>query len=72
MDGFDVVRHVRQRKPRIPAIVWTAQGSDQTRQTALDAGAVGYLPKPFTLAELCSAVDRALPQTPGTDGKTPG
>jgi CheY-like chemotaxis protein len=72
MDGFDVVRHARQRDPRISAIVWTAQGSDQARQMALDAGAVGYLPKPFTLVELRTAVDRALAQGPGTDGTTPG
>jgi DNA-binding response OmpR family regulator len=72
MDGFDVVRYARRREPRISAIVWTAQSSEQTRQTALDAGAVGYLPKPFTLAELRAAVDRALPQGRGTDGKTPG
>jgi CheY-like chemotaxis protein len=60
IDGFEVVRHLRQREPRIRTIVWTTHSSYQTRQAALKAGAVGYLPKPFALAELRRAVAGAL------------
>jgi DNA-binding response OmpR family regulator len=48
-------------------IVCTAQTSDRIRQQALEAGAAEYLPKPFTLAELRGAVDRALSQNPAAD-----
>jgi DNA-binding response OmpR family regulator len=60
LDGLDVVRHLRQREPRIPVIVCTALGSDGTRQEALDAGAIAYLTKPFALTDLRATVDRAL------------
>lgn len=60
IDGLDVVRHARLHAWRIPVIVWTAQGSDRVRQECLEAGAVEYLPKPFSLAELRAAVERAL------------
>ena len=59
-NGLDVVRHVRQRTPRIPVIVWTAYGSYRTREAAIQAGAGEYLGKPFALNELRSAVARAL------------
>ena len=54
------MRLVRQREPRIPAIVWTAHVSARIRQEAFDAGAVGYLAKPFSLDELRLVVDRIL------------
>jgi CheY-like chemotaxis protein len=68
MDGFGVVRHLREREPRIPAIVWTAHGSDHVRQEALDAGAVAYLPKPFPLAALRAAVERVVGQASDAAG----
>jgi len=71
LDGFAVVRHVRQQDPPIEVIVCTAQASDRIRQEALAAGATEYLLKPFTLTELRTAVDRALGQSqPGDGSKT--
>ncbi len=48
-------------------IVCTAQGSDRTRQEALEAGAVAYRLKPFSLTELRAAVEPALGQSRGAN-----
>jgi CheY-like chemotaxis protein len=63
INGLDVVRHARQLERWIPVILWTAHASDQVRHEALEAGAAGYLPKPFSLADLHTAVGRALGQS---------
>jgi CheY-like chemotaxis protein len=71
LDGLAVVRHVRQQVPPIAVIVCTAQASDRIKREALEAGAMEYLAKPFTLVELHAAVDRALGQNPAGDGYPP-
>jgi two-component system NtrC family response regulator len=63
ISGLDVVRHARQLERRIPVILCTAHASDQSREDALEAGAAAYLPKPFSLADLRKAIDRALSQS---------
>jgi DNA-binding response OmpR family regulator len=70
VSGLDVVRHARHLERRIPVILCTAHASDQTRQEALEAGAAAYLPKPFSLAELRAAIDRALGQVKLASGDT--
>jgi DNA-binding response OmpR family regulator len=65
-DGFAVIDHARRRDSRVAVIVCTAQVSDGVRREAMAAGVSEYLPKPFTLAQLRAAVDRALgPGPPG-------
>lgn len=55
-DGLEILAAVRQAKPRLPVIVLTALGEVEDRVMALDAGAVDYLVKPFSLAELAARV----------------
>jgi DNA-binding response OmpR family regulator len=59
MDGFQLLRRVRARKPGLPVLVLTARGSVEDRVRGLDLGADDYLVKPFALAELIARV-RAL------------
>lgn len=59
MDGFQVLRHLRQRKITLPVLILTARDSINDRVKGLDLGADGYLTKPFDLQELEARV-RAL------------
>jgi DNA-binding response OmpR family regulator len=54
--GLDILASVRQREPGLPVIVLTARGEVEDRVAGLDAGAVDYLVKPFSLAELLARV----------------
>jgi DNA-binding response OmpR family regulator len=59
-DGLDVVRAARAAAPPVPVIVVTGFPSDETRRTALGAGATAFLSKPFAAAALLAAVDASL------------
>lgn len=59
IDGFDVCRQLRQSDRWAPVIMVTARGDVADRVRGLDAGADDYLPKPFSLVELCARL-RAL------------
>ena len=57
--GLDVLREIRQQRPRLPVLVLTAKGTLEDRVAGLDAGADDYLAKPFAFAELSARI-RAL------------
>ncbi len=59
-DGLDVLASVRRSKPGLPVIVLTARGDVQDRVAGLEAGAVDYLVKPFSLAELVARIRAQL------------
>jgi len=58
--GLEILASVHQAKPSLPVIVLTARGEVEDRVMALDAGAVDYLVKPFSLAELAARVRAQL------------
>lgn len=58
--GLDVLASVRRAKPSVPVIVLTARGEIEDRVTGLDAGAVDYLVKPFSMVELVARVRAQL------------
>lgn len=67
--GMEVLAKLRDLKPELPVIVLTARGEIEDRVAGLDAGAVDYLVKPFSLAELLARVRaqlRAATQTSTT------
>ena len=51
-DGLEVLSAIRKARPGVPVIVLSARGELDDRVGGLDAGAVDYLVKPFSLAEL--------------------
>ena len=59
-DGLGVLASLRAAKPSMPVIVLTAKGEVEDRVAGLDAGAVDYLVKPFSLAELLARVRAQL------------
>jgi two-component system, OmpR family, copper resistance phosphate regulon response regulator CusR len=58
--GMDILASVRRARPTVPVIVLTARGEIEDRVGGLDAGAVDYLVKPFSLAELVARVRAQL------------
>ena len=59
LDGFEVVRRLREHRVTTPVLVLTARGELEDRVHGLDSGADDYLVKPFAFEEL-SARLRAL------------
>jgi DNA-binding response OmpR family regulator len=58
--GMEVLATLRAAKPEVPVIVLTAKGEVEDRVAGLDAGAVDYLVKPFSLAELSARIRAQL------------
>lgn len=64
MDGFTVLRRLRQEKQRLPVLMLTARGGLEDRVQGLESGADYYLPKPFELPELLACL-RAITRRGG-------
>ena len=58
MDGEAFLRRARELAPSLPVIVLT--GADSDERKFLEAGAFGYLLKPFRFGELEEIVGRAV------------
>ena len=59
INGFDIVKTLRQEKVYTPVILLTAKSDIKDRIHGLDMGADDYLPKPFDTGELLARL-RAL------------
>ena len=59
MDGFEMVRRMREKKVSVPVLMLTARDEVSNRVKGLDCGADDYLTKPFASEELLARV-RAL------------
>lgn len=58
MQGTDLVRFMQsdERLKQIPVIMMTAEQSPKLPSRSFEAGAVAFLPKPFTNAQLRSMI----------------
>lgn len=59
MNGIEVLKVVKRRKPKLPVLVFSMYAEDDYAMTAMEAGAVGYLPKDSAPEEILSAIRRA-------------
>ncbi len=59
MDGFDLLKKVKEKYSRIGVIVMTAFGDAYTVRDALLLGADEYITKPFKSFEIVMVVERA-------------
>lgn len=59
LDGFSVLRELREKNRQVPVIILTARDAEGDRVKGLDLGADDYMIKPFSLPELEARV-RAL------------
>ena len=60
MTGIDLHDVMLKQGPRLPVIFLTAFPDDRTEKRALQAGALGFLTKPFDAKTLVSLVDTAV------------
>ncbi len=58
--GLQILEAVRRAMPSLPVIVLTARGEIEDRVEGLEAGAVDYLVKPFSMVELAARVRAQL------------
>ncbi len=62
VDGLDVLKAIRQRRPELPVIVLTARHSVADKVRVLNAGANDYVTKPFAFEELLARIRASLRQ----------
>jgi DNA-binding NtrC family response regulator len=60
IDGMDVLRHIRETTPDVPAIMITGHATLDSAVDAMKAGAFHYIAKPFRLDEAREVVRSAL------------
>src|SRR4029079_3897323 len=63
LDGISLLKSLREMGVTVPIFIMTGYDSLQVAQDALNAGANGYLPKPFDLLHL----DRLVADACGSD-----
>jgi DNA-binding response OmpR family regulator len=67
--GLEVLGDIRAVHPALPVVILTARAEVEDRVNGLDAGAIDYLTKPFSLSELAARIRaqlRLVAQTPTT------
>jgi DNA-binding response OmpR family regulator len=67
LDGFEVLRTLRDRKDEVPVLLLTARGEETDRVKGLSLGADDYLVKPFSVLELMARVKAILRRTRPVD-----
>ncbi|MBE1302373.1 MAG: response regulator [Alteromonadaceae bacterium] len=65
LDGFELIRKVRQQKLTCPILLLTARDRWQEKVEGLDAGADDYLTKPFQEEELLARVNALIRRASG-------
>lgn len=62
LNGIDVIKKMRadSRLKSIPVLMVSTESEEDRIKQAMDAGAQGYLTKPFTPEQLTKAIRRAL------------
>jgi len=65
MDGLELQHRLSETGKRIPIVFITAHADEEQERRAIEAGAVGFLYKPFSLESLLQAVRSALGEQPG-------
>ncbi len=60
INGMEVIRQVKEKKPKTQVIVITGVGTQPIAEEALTLGAHDFLPKPFTDDQIKTAIDDVL------------
>jgi len=60
LNGFEVLQQVRVLQPELPVIMVSAYADSKAIKRATALGALAFLTKPVSLAELIEAVNNAL------------
>lgn len=60
VDGFEVLRFIKQNKPEIKVIMLTAYADVKNAIEALKLGASDFVSKPYDLEDILTSINRAL------------
>ena len=71
LDGFEIIRRIRGGGSRVPIIMITSFGTDQSAIEAARLGVADYLTKPVESAELVARVRRVLAEHAPTEPARP-
>jgi DNA-binding response OmpR family regulator len=64
VDGLEVLRRLREQRPRLPVVILSARGDIEDRVRGLDLGADDYVAKPFAIDELAARLRARLRPRP--------
>ncbi|MCB0751236.1 MAG: response regulator [Ignavibacteriae bacterium] len=59
-DGFELLHIIRQKRIQTPIVITTGFSTLENAVKALYEGAIGFIPKPFSVDELTSIIKRGL------------
>jgi DNA-binding response OmpR family regulator len=71
MDGYRVLRALRDEGRRMPVLILTARGEESDKVRGLRLGADDYVTKPFGVLELLARVEALLRRAPTGNGAAP-
>lgn len=71
MDGFEVIRQVRETGSAIPIVVLSVRADEAGKVRALDMGADDYVTKPFGIDELLARIRAAVRHRLQQEGERP-
>ena len=58
--GLEVLKQIKQLKPKLPVIIVTGYQSVEMAQEALKLGAADYIPKPFDSKSILRVVEQGI------------
>jgi len=67
MDGAAIYPLIRSHRPSAKVVICSGYGQDGTTQELLDAGADGFIQKPFTLSQISTKLSEVLPKNRASD-----
>jgi two-component system, OmpR family, alkaline phosphatase synthesis response regulator PhoP len=68
LDGFRVLKAIRQDALAMPVLILTARGEEADKVRGLKLGADDYVTKPFGVLEILARVEALLRRSPGPAG----
>jgi len=74
VNGLEVLRKVKEKRPQIEVIILTGHGHEEDRQLCMELGAFAYLQKPLDINVLSETIQKAnekIRQKKGTQGRGP-
>ena len=69
MDGFEVLRRLRERDPELPVLFLTARDDIKDKIQGLTVGGDDYITKPFSLEEVVARIRAVLRRTHPVEGE---
>ena len=67
MDGFELQKKLRDLRSRLHVIFITGETKSRGRDYAMEAGALGFLQKPFDDESLLQLIEKAIKKDQGND-----